>query len=95
MNKRNAHLVKSPEKELQEKETQIKYLDKKLTDTWNQLIEAGCEIDNPLSINFQIINKKARKLECRINKIKEYIRWQTEIPEGVRQKLSQLTDLEE
>jgi len=94
MNKRrNTHLVKNPEIEIQEKETQIKSLDKKLQYTWNQLREIGCEIDNPFSLNFIIKNRKANRLEKRLQDITAFLNFNSDISEKTKQKLMKLAEI--
>ena len=74
------HLVKNPEKELLEEQLKNKYLETKLKKTWDYLLEIGCEIDSPLSMNFNIYNKKADKLIDLLQDIDKYVYIHDDIP---------------
>lgn len=90
---KKSHTIKNPEVEIAEKNTQIKYLDKKLQKTWNQLNDIGCEIDNPFALNFIIINKKANKLYNRLEDIYKYVTYNNNISKEEKEKILKCTGL--
>ncbi len=80
------------ESQLEERERVILLLDDKNKKIEKQLIAAGCEVVDAMSLEFSIINLKANKLDKKIQELLDYLTEQEDINTTVIRKIRKILE---